>query len=189
MKELLALRKKLKKKKPKFYSQEYHKKIRLGKRWRKPRGTDSKVRLKLKGHVNRVSVGYGSPRKVRGLTRDGLNQILVSSSKDMQNLSEKDGIILSSKLGLRKKLDLLKEIKSKNMIVINLKDIDVFIKKAEEKIAKKKQEKTEKQKAEKEKQKEKKSKETELEKKIETEDEKKEREKKDKDQLLIKRDI
>ena len=75
MKELLALRKKLKKKKPKFYSQEYHKKIRLGKRWRKPRGTDSKVRLKLKGHVNRVSVGYGSPRKVRGLTRDGLNTL------------------------------------------------------------------------------------------------------------------
>ena len=45
MKELLELKKKIKKKKPNFTRQETHKKSKLKKKWRRPKGIQSKLRL------------------------------------------------------------------------------------------------------------------------------------------------
>ena len=45
----LELRKDIKKKKPTFLRQDGHKKKRLGNKWRRPTGTDNKVRLGLRG--------------------------------------------------------------------------------------------------------------------------------------------
>ena len=54
----------MKKKKPKFIRQDAHKKGRLAKKWRKPKGLQSKMRLCKKGYRKRISKGYKSPKEV-----------------------------------------------------------------------------------------------------------------------------
>ena len=86
---LLELRNQMNKRKPAFIRQDFHKK-RLRKRWVRPRGLHSKVALKRSGHPRRVSVGYGSPREVRGLSREGLivKVIFNENSRDYYKKSK-----------------------------------------------------------------------------------------------------
>ena len=53
LKEELELRKKIKSKKPDFIRQDFHKK-RLKKKWKRPRGLHSKVRLMLKDKPKKI---------------------------------------------------------------------------------------------------------------------------------------
>jgi len=187
MKELLELRKKMKGKRPKFVRQDAHKK-RLRKRWVKPRGLHSKIRLKKAGHAKKVSAGYGSPTEVRGLSKEGLKMVMVHNENELGKIDkEKEGVIIASGVGLKNKILLLKKCQEKGIKVINL-NADEYLKKKEDEIKKKsekkkvKEEKRKKKKEEKEEEKEDK-----LEEKLSDED-KKEAEKKEKDKLLTKRD-
>ena len=49
-KELLELRKKIKRKKPKFRGQDIQL-VRIHYKWRQPRGSQSKLRKKRRGHM------------------------------------------------------------------------------------------------------------------------------------------
>lgn len=188
---LLVLKAKIKSKKPDFIRQDAHKKAEIGQKWRRPKGLHSKMRLHKKGYRRCISPGWGSPAAVKGLHKSGLNMKIVSSLKDLQILKkENDGVVISSTVGTKKRLELLKKIKELQLKVLNIRDIDSFIKNIEEKIkqksekkkerAKKKKEKTAKEKKEREKSK--------LDEKV-TEEEKKEEEKKEKDRLLTKREL
>jgi len=185
MKEL-ELRKRIKKKKPNFVRQDSHKKPKLAKNWRRPRGYHSKMRLGKAGKKLTVSTGYGSPKKAKGLTKEGLKPVLIRSV-DIKDIKE-EGIIISSKLGTKKRLELLKQAKEKGLKVINIKNIDQYIKAIEDKMAAKKEAKKKKEKEKKEKaEKAKPKKKDDLADKVSEED-KKEKEKKEKDKLLTKRD-
>lgn len=186
MKVLLELRNKLKKKKPEFVRQDAHKIKRLKKKWRKPKGLHSKMRHGFRGYRRCVQVGWGSPAKVKGLHKSGMKMRVVHSIKDMIGIDNaKEGIIISRKLGLRKKLQVI-DIAIKNKItVFNLKDPVKFIeetRKQKEDSKKKKKEEVKKKESKKVKQ----TKKT-IEEKVETEEEKAKREKKEKDKLLTKR--
>ena len=76
---LLNLRRAIKQKKPAFLRQKSKQIKRLGKKWRKPKGLHSKLRLSKKGHSQSVSSGWRSPHKVRGLHRLGLKVRLIRS--------------------------------------------------------------------------------------------------------------
>ncbi|MBW2983695.1 50S ribosomal protein L32e [Candidatus Woesearchaeota archaeon] len=190
---LLELRKQIKGKKPKFVRQDLKKK-RVSKNWRRPRGIDSKLRLKLKGHAKKVSIGYGSPKKVKGLHKSGLKVVFVSSPADLDGINkEKEGAIIKGSVGLRKKVELVNKAKEKGIKILNLKDPDQFLKCVVELMKKKKEEKRKiaekkekkaKQLKEKAKKKEEKG---ELADKIKSEEERKEEEKMEKDKLLTKR--
>lgn len=194
MKDLLELRKKIKRKKPNFIRQDAHKKKRLGKKWRKPKGIHSKIRRRLKGHRKRVEIGYCSPSKVKFLDKSGLKNILVKSVNEIKNVGPKDeGVTISGKTGLKKKVEIVKEALKSNIKILNIKKPEEFLKKVEEEM-KKRKEKKEKYKAEKEvkkkeaekrakekEEKEKKEKEAEGEK---GEGEKKKEEKKEMDKIL-----
>ena len=65
--ELLKLREEIKENKPDFIRQEYPARKNLKKTWRKPKGIHSKMRKKKLGKRKQPSVGYKSPRLVRGL--------------------------------------------------------------------------------------------------------------------------
>ena len=190
MKELLALRKKIKDKKPDFIRQDFHKK-RLRKRWVKPRGLHSKVRLKKAGHAKKVSNGYGSPKKVRGLSKGGLKIIMVHNENELSKVNkESEGIIVASGVGLKNKMLLLKKAKEMEIKVVNL-DVEEYIQKKDEEIKKKaeaKKTKKEKKKKKESEEKETKKKGDKLEEKL-SDDEKKEAEKKEKDKLLTKREL
>ncbi|MBW2978142.1 50S ribosomal protein L32e, partial [Candidatus Woesearchaeota archaeon] len=135
----LELRKQIKKKKPEFVRQDTKRK-KLELKWRKPKGLHAKMRKKLKGYRKSPSPGYGSPRKVKNLHKSGLNTMLVASIKNLEKINpETDGIILSSTLGLRKKIEIIKKAIEKKIKILNIKDPEQFLKSTEEQIRKKKE--------------------------------------------------
>lgn len=144
-KSLLDIRNDLKSKKPVFTRQDAHKKKRLGEKWRKPRGIQSKMRLHLKGYRASTSKGYRSPVDVRGLSRSGLREVLVSSLSDLAGVDKvKDICVLSSTLGQKKKYTLVKEIVKLGLQVSNVKDCQKFLTLVEEDLKKRKSLKTKK---------------------------------------------
>ena len=129
-------------------------------------------------------MGYRSPRKVRYLHKSGLKQELIKSLKDLEGLDPKKyGLIISSSLGKKKKIVILKKAKEFNFNILNVKNPDDYIKKIEDRISAKKKAKTEKKKTTKEKIEKKEQK---LSDKVSEED-KKELEKKEKDKILTKK--
>lgn len=186
-KELLEIRKRIKAKKPKFFRQDAHKKKRLKKVWRKPKGIHSKMRLNKKGYRRSISKGYKSPKEVRGLHKSGLEAVLVSSIKSLEKIeNEKQGIIISKGVGLRKKIELIKKAEEKGIRVLSMKNAKKFLESAENIFKKRKEEKDAEEKRKKEKVKKpvtkKKGREEEK-----TEKEKKEEEKTEKEKILTKK--
>lgn len=193
MADLLKLRKAMKKRKPKFFKQDYHKKAKIKWKWKKPRGKHSKIRLCKSGHRKMVRKGYCSPRAVYGLHPTGFREVIVRNTDDFKKINPKeDGAVIAADIGTKRRIALLKKAKETNITVLNFKDIDKFLNSVEEKrkAAKEEKEKRKLAKETKKKEKEKKAekKEEKLAEKI-TEEERKEKEKEEKDKVLTKREI
>lgn len=182
MNELLELRKSIKAKKPKFVRQDSNR--MMNDKWRRPRGKSSKMRYNLRGYPRNVEPGWGSPAEVKGLHKSGLKIVLVNSLLDLSKINPKtEGIVISGKLGAKKRINIINEAKKKSIIILNIKP-DAYLKRIEEKKKQKKSAKEEKQKRKEQKKKEKKpvaEKKEEL-----TEEQKKELEKQEKDKILTK---
>lgn len=190
MKELLEARRKIKGKKPDFIRQDAHKKPKIGFKWRRPKGIHSKMRLGKRGYRRCVKIGWGSPKKIKNFDRSGLRIKLISSIKELGDVNPKeDGILVSRKIGLKKKIELLKKANEMKITILNIKDVDKYLKETEDNINRKKEKKN---KIKKERDK----KETEVKKKKEKEggiekvmsdEEKKKEEKKSRDKELTKK--
>lgn len=106
--------------KPKFRRQEWWAVKRVGESWRKPRGMDSKMRLKRKGKPPLVSTGYRSPKAGRGLHPCGKKEILVTSLKDLERVNpSRDVVRISARVGRRLKLQITKKAAEKGVKVLN----------------------------------------------------------------------
>ena len=118
--KMLSLRKLLAKNRPKFLRQESWRYKRLASSWRKPRGTDSKMRLEKRGWPKIVKTGYRGPKVVRGLHPSGLNDILVHNEQELNALNPaSDAARLSASIGARKREMLIKIAKSKGLRILN----------------------------------------------------------------------
>lgn len=138
-KEALELRNALKRKKPNFLRQDAHKKAKLDNNWRRPRGRHSKMRFGLASYRKKPATGYGSPKLVKGLNSEGLKEVHVYNLEDLKNVQKNEGIVIGKTVGLKKKITILKKIKElKDLIILNVKNLDKFIKEAEEKLQAKK---------------------------------------------------
>ena len=104
--------------KPKFVRQRSHHKKRVKPRWRRPRGIDSKQRKGVKAKGARPRIGYGSPRKKRGL-HGKVREVLVRNILDLEKASKGDAIRISSQVGRKKREKLVKEAISRGIHVIN----------------------------------------------------------------------
>lgn len=177
IKKLLELRKAIKRKKPVFVRRDARYKVRVPFKWRKPRGRHSPVRQRHKGKLRLVSIGYGSPKAVKHLHSSGLQKILINNKKELENLNpEKQGIIISSKVGNKKKTGIIKAALEKKLTILNLKEPQKHLEKLQSEFQGRKKSK-EKKLTEKEKK--------ELEKKKKAEEkEKKEKEEKEKSKEL-----
>ncbi len=141
MNELLEKRKKLKAKKPTFLRGDSNR-LRFKNKWRKPRGLHNKRRLQKDGHQKNPSQGYRSPKAVRGLHISGLELIQVNNLTELKAVNPATQIVeIPTRVGLKNKLKILEECKTKKIQVSNIKDIDQFIKNSNEELAKKKKEK------------------------------------------------
>jgi len=119
-KKLLEMRKTMKKKRPAFMRKDIYKKSKLGSSWRKPRGLDNKQRLCKRGPAKKISNGYRAPCEIRGLHNSGLIPVVVSNIFQLNALTNEHGVIISGKVGDRKRSALIAETKKKGLEVLNL---------------------------------------------------------------------
>ncbi len=143
-KKLLELRSKIKKKRPEFIRQEYGlpKRGRIKRGWKRPRGLHSKIRENIKGRRRKPSPGFRAPLLVRGLHVSGVIPVLVSSVSQIPQGKEY-GIIISGKVGQKKRIEIIKKAQEFGIPVLNI-DAVAYLKKTEEAIASKKKQKEQK---------------------------------------------
>ena len=193
--DLLKLRKQVKRRKPAYTRHKSVQRKEVPSRWRKPRGKANKLRLGRRGHSKRVQIGYCSPGAVRGLNRLGLKEIIIENIVQLDNIKkESECIVISSRIGLKKKMEIIKKALAADIMIINWKDAKEYLKACEEKLKKEKDKKKEvkSKREEKKKTREKKAKEKKeegLAEKVQSEEDKKEKEKQEKDKLLTKREM
>ncbi|MBS3126158.1 50S ribosomal protein L32e [Candidatus Woesearchaeota archaeon] len=185
MNDALAHRERIKSKKPIFVYQDAHKRVEIPKKWRKPKGIQSKMRLKKKGYRRCVSQGWRSPKEIRGTHPSGLIPVRVFNRSDLERIIPgKEGAVLAKGVGGRNRMEMLELAQKKNIRILNLKNPADFIKSYKEMFEQKKQQREE-SKKKKEAKKEAKGKKAEKKEEAANEEEQKKQEKKEKDKLLI----
>ncbi|MBS3071792.1 50S ribosomal protein L32e [Candidatus Pacearchaeota archaeon] len=108
-----------------FVRQDSHRHFKLGRgrkkiqRWRRPRGRHSKMRKARKSYPASPTVGYRTERKQRGLIK-GLKPLLVRNIRDLRSANGR-AVIFASKLGAKKKIDLLKKAEEMKLKILNVK--------------------------------------------------------------------
>ena len=107
--------------KKEFRRQQKHKHSKLkNKSWRKPVGKHSKARLKLKSAKPMPKVGYRTPKQIRGLHPSGYEDVLVHNKDDLEDLDpETEAARIASKVGGRKKAQIIEEADENDIYVLN----------------------------------------------------------------------
>ncbi len=185
IKKLLEIKKKIKAKNPKFKRQDYHKWNRLADKYRKGKGMHSKMRHKKKGVLPYVQSGHRTPAVIRHYTKHGLKNIAVSTLAQVEKVNAKDEAITITKVGQKKRLEIVKAANAKKIKILNLKDD--FVAKSEKNLSERKVQKEKKKahKKSKEEQNKEKAKKADSKKTEEVSDEeKKKKEKAEKDKVL-----
>src|SRR5712691_3198760 len=103
-----------------FNRQESWRYKRVKPAWRRARGVTSKIRKEEAGWPPKVKVGYGTAAATRGLHPRGLRERLVHRLSELEGLDPKIHIIrISARVGERKRLPLLDEIRHRNFHIAN----------------------------------------------------------------------
>ena len=90
--------------KPQFNRQDYHKKKRTPKSWRRPRGGLSKQRRGIKCKGPKVEAGYRTPKAVRGLHPSGFEEVRVENTDDLEGVDgDRQAVRIGSTVGARKR--------------------------------------------------------------------------------------
>jgi len=120
---LLRIRRKIKREKPDYLRPYWWIKIRLKNRmdsWRRPRGIHNKMRKRKKGRPPLVEVGYGSPKKVRGLLGNGKRPVIVHNVEELEKIDkEKEIAVIASTVGKRKRLEMIKRAQELGIEIYN----------------------------------------------------------------------
>jgi len=141
MNKHLETRNALKKRKPEFQRQDFNIRTTFEGVWRSPKGLHSKQRRNKDSQPPMPSIGYSSPRDVRGLDAKGMKNVIVKNISDLKKIdAKKDNVIISATVGNRSKIKLLEEVKKLGLTVKNLKDIDGFLAKVKQEKVKQKEE-------------------------------------------------
>jgi len=106
--------------KPAFNRQESWRYKRVKPAWRRARGVTSKIRKEESGWPAKVKVGYGTAAATRGLHPRGLQERRIHGLSELEGLDPKIHIIrISARVGERKKITLLDELRHRNFHIAN----------------------------------------------------------------------
>jgi len=126
--KLLSLRETVKRKKPVFNRQESWRFKRVKSSWRKPKGIDSKMRVKKKGWPKSVDVGYRTLKSVRGLHPSGFEEVLVHNVKALEGIKSSQAVRISHTVGERKRADIVGRAEELKIVVLNkrVRSVDAY---------------------------------------------------------------
>lgn len=113
----------VKKKKPKFNVPNlgFFKSVKS--RWRKPRGTHNKKRMKFRFMGALPKVGYRNAAKTRGLHSSGRREALVNNLAELESLGEGRVVVrFASTLGAKKRKALEERAKTLKLVILNMKN-------------------------------------------------------------------
>ncbi|KYK26450.1 50S ribosomal protein L32 [Thermoplasmatales archaeon SG8-52-1] len=120
-KEKLILRKKIKKRTPYFFREEWFRYKRIPKNWRKPDGITSKMRINLKYRPSKVRVGFRGPKETRGLHPSGFKEVIIKNVNDLDNIDPKtEAARISSSVGTKKRIDIEKKAEELEIRILNI---------------------------------------------------------------------
>lgn len=106
--------------KPKFIRAGGARKKSLGEKWRKPRGTDSKMRVSIFGKPKRPKAGYGTHRAVRGIHPSGYVEVRVTNPDDLDQIDpSRQAARIASGVGLKKREEILQRAGELGIKVLN----------------------------------------------------------------------
>ncbi|MDP3881636.1 MAG: eL32 family ribosomal protein [Nanoarchaeota archaeon] len=88
-------------------------------KWRRPRGKQNKLRLKRTGHPQQPSIGFGTSRSQSGKIRN-LVPMNINNLKDLEKASKDNILIISRRIGAKKKLEIIKIAEEKKIQVFNI---------------------------------------------------------------------
>jgi len=123
-KQAVAVRKRIKSKKPDFKRHESWRYKRVDKSWRKPRGLDNKMRKEVKGWPRSVKVGYRGPKKLRGLHPSGYVEVLIRTVDDVNGVDpETQAIRIAHTVGAKKRVEIFGSATERGIHVLNPKQV------------------------------------------------------------------
>ncbi len=108
----------------KFLRQDAHRFKRLGMKWRKPKGLQSKLKRKIRGAGNYPRSGYRSPKSTRNLHPSGKPEVLICNITELRKLDDSVVVRVSSKTGLKKRKDIETEAEKMNIRILNPKRVE-----------------------------------------------------------------
>ena len=108
----------------KFRRQEKYAEKRVkNKTWRKPRGINSKMRMREGGKAPAVRVGYRTPVEYRGFHPSGFREILINNEKQLMMIIKiadgKTAIRIASTVGGKKRAAILKIADEAKLKILN----------------------------------------------------------------------
>ena len=77
------------------------------------------MRQKRKGYPKTVSIGYGAPRNESGKI-DGLIPLRINNINELNNVGKENAVIISGRIGARKKIDVIKKAEEEKIKILNL---------------------------------------------------------------------
>ena len=117
---LMALKKRMARKRPKFERPESWRYVRISKNWRKPKGIDNKTRQKRRGWPASPNVGYGSPKAVRDLHPSGMEEVAVFNVGDLAIIDPETQVArIGGSVGARKRSRIVEEAQKREIRVLN----------------------------------------------------------------------
>jgi len=114
----------------KFIRQDSFRYSRLGKnrkklqKWRRPKGRHSKMREHRKSYPASPTVGYKTSKKFVGRIK-GFTPVIIQNIKDLNKLNKDAIAILSSRLGSRKKMEIIRKLQESKFKILNVKTSEV----------------------------------------------------------------
>ncbi len=97
------------------------KKRKKNQKWRNPRGRDSKIREKRRGHPKKVEVGYRTKKENRDKIKSK-KVLLIKNILEAKKANSKENVAIIGKIGKKKREEIEKILTQNKVEVLNKKN-------------------------------------------------------------------